>query len=258
MGTISSMKGELDVDNQLLFIALIAFFIAAFLKGLTGLGFMTICLGILALFIDLKVAIPLLFIPSLCSNILVMIQAGGFLTALKRFWPLYLSAFPGLLIGLFLLGSQGDEIPKYILAVVMILYGIYGLRKGMFSLSYSLEKKYMIPVGVVSGFVNGATGSQIMPIMPYLLALKMSKDLFVQTINCAFTLNTIIMIIGVGKLGLLTQTKVFVSIIGVLPVFLGIYLGGQIRKQLSDARFKKLVLILLIVLGGILIVRISI
>ncbi len=246
------------MDTQLLFIALVAFFIAAFLKGLTGLGFMTICLGLLALFIDLKVAIPLLFIPSLCSNILVMIQAGGFLTAFKRFWPLYLSAFPGLLAGLFLLGSQGDDIPKCILAVVMILYGIYGLRNGLFSLSTSKEKKYMIPVGVISGFVNGATGSQIMPIMPYLLGLKMSKELFVQTINCSFTLNTMIMIVGFGKLGLINQGGIFISTIGVIPVFLGIYSGGKIRKKISDARFRNLVLILLIALGGLLAARISI
>ncbi len=246
------------MDNQLLVVAFFAFFAAAFLKGLTGLGFMTICLGILALFIDLKVAIPLLFIPSLCSNILVMIQAGGFLVALRRFWPLYLSALPGLFAGLFLLGSRGDEVPKSILAVVMILYGMYGLRRGMFSLSSSTEKKYMIPVGVVSGFVNGATGSQIMPIMPYLLSLQMSKNLFVQTINCSFTLNTIIMILGLGKLGLVNQTGVFVSMIGVIPVFTGIYLGGRIRRKISDRRFRELVLILLIVLGGILLIRVSV
>ncbi len=244
------------MDIRLLAIALLAFFTAAFLKGLTGLGFMTICLGILALFIDLKVAIPLLFIPSLSSNILVMIQAGNFLTSLKRFWPLYLSALPGLFAGIFLLGSRDDAIPKCILAVVMILYGIYGLKKGMISLSLAREKTCMIPVGMVAGFVNGLTGSQIMPIMPYLLSLQMSKNLFVQTINCSFTLNTLVMMIGLGKLGLVHQAGILVSTVGVIPVFLGIYLGGRLRKKISEKRFRKIVLMLLIVLGGVLLIRI--
>lgn len=55
-----------------------AFFTASFLKGLTGLGFSTICVAILAVFIDLKLAVPLVFIPSLSSDILVMIDAGRF------------------------------------------------------------------------------------------------------------------------------------------------------------------------------------
>ncbi len=246
------------MDSQLLVIVFFSFFIAAFLKGLTGLGFITICLGLLALFIDLKVAIPLICIPSLCSNILVMIQAGSFLTALRRFWPLYLSTLPGLFVGLSLLATRSDEVPKCLLAVVIIVYGVYGLTRGMSSLSFSKEKKYMIPVGVVSGFVVGATGSQIMPIMPYLISLQMSKELFVQAINCSFTLNTIIMIMGLGKLGLLDHENIYVSIIGIIPVFSGIYLGGKMRKKISERRFRELVLLLLIVLGGILLVRVSI
>ena len=53
-------------------------FIAAFLKGITGLGFSTICLGMLANIIPLPVAIPMVIIPSLSSNVIVMVQAGHF------------------------------------------------------------------------------------------------------------------------------------------------------------------------------------
>lgn len=73
--------------------AFIAFFIASFLKGLTGLGFSTLCLGFLVVFLDLKLAIPLVVLPSLSSNIMVMVEAGRFLEALKRFWPLYLNLY---------------------------------------------------------------------------------------------------------------------------------------------------------------------
>ncbi len=243
------------MDNQTLIVAFGAFFIASFLKGLTGLGFSTLCLGLLAVFIDLKLAIPLVFLPSLSSNLIVMVQAGRFLEALKRFWPLYFSALPGLVVGILFLKGSSSELPKAILGTVMFLYGVWGLRSGIGSLSETNEKRLKLPIGLLSGLVNGATGSQIMPIMPYLLSLKMDRDLFVQTINCSFTISTLVMMAGLGKLGLVTQSVVCLSAGGIVPVILGIFLGGKLRKRVSEERYRKLVLILLIILGASLVLR---
>lgn len=237
------------MDAHTIALALSAFFVASFLKGLTGLGFSTLCLGFLAVFIDIKLAIPLVFLPSLSSNLLVMIEAGRFLESLKRFRLLFLSALPGLFSGIWFLGNSQNDAPKAILGVVMFLYGIWGLKSGILQLPEKREKQLVIPVGLLSGLVNGATGSQIMPIMPYLLSLKMDRDLFVQTINCSFTINTLVMMLCLGKLGLITLPVVIVSAAGILPVGLGIFLGGILRKRVSEAMYRKMVLILLICLG---------
>lgn len=237
------------MDSYSIILAFSAFFVASFLKGLTGLGFSTLCLGFLAIFIDLKLAIPLVFLPSLSSNIMVMIESGRFIEAMKRFWPLYLIALPGLLLGIWFLSSSNNEIPKAVLGGVMVCYGIWGLAHGIMSLSPKGEKLLMLPVGFVSGLINGATGSQIMPIMPYLLGLKMDRNLFVQTINCSFTVNTLVMMVGLGKLGLLTLPVVGISAGGIIPVGLGIYLGGRLRKKVSESIYRRMVLILLITLG---------
>lgn len=237
------------MDLQHLLIVLIAFFISSFLKGLTGLGFSTICLGLLAIFMDLKVAIPLVFIPSLISNILVMVQARHFVVSFKRFWLLYLSAVPGLLLGVWLLGNYSNHIPKAVLGTTMIMYSFWGLRNGVLRLSLAQEKRYRLPIGLLSGLVNGMTGSQIMPIMPYLLSLKINRKVFIQTINGAFTLNTLIMMLLLGKMGLLNTTVAGISAAGIVPVALGIYFGGRIQRRVSDDYFRNMVLLLLIVIG---------
>ncbi len=243
------------MDTQTIILAFSAFFIASFLKGLTGLGFSTLCLGFLAAFIDIKLAIPLVFLPSLSSNIMVMINAGRFIDALKRFWLLFLSALPGLFLGIWFLGNSRNEAPKALLGLVMLLYGIWGLKNGLFELSRQKEKQLTIPIGLISGLINGATGSQIMPIMPYLLSLKMDRDLFVQTINCSFTINTLIMMICLGKMGLITLPVFFVSSVGIFPVALGIFLGSILRKRVTELVYRKMLLILLICLGTSLVMR---
>ena len=237
------------MDTQTIVIVLGSFLVSAFLKGFTGLGFSTICLGILAMFMDLKLAIPLVFLPSLCSNIIVMVQAGRFFEALRRFWPLFLSAVPGLVIGILLLSHSSSDGPRALLGVVMLSYGIWALKNEIVPITERQEKLLLAPVGFISGIVNGVTGSQLMPIMPYLLSVKMDRDIFIQTINCAFTLNTLVMIAGLGKLGLVTLPVLYLSGAGIIPVALGIFLGGLLRKRITDVIYRKAVLVLLVIMG---------
>ena len=231
------------------------FFVASFLKGLTGIGFSTLCLGFLAFFMDLTVAIPLIFLPSISSNIMVMLSAGRFLEGMKRFWRLYLSALPGLILGLFFLSGSQNDLPKALLGLVMLLYGLWGLQNGIVTICEKRERALTLPVGISSGLINGVTGSQIMPIMPYLLSLKMDRELFVQVINCGFTINSLVMIAGLGKLGFVSLPVLAFSAGGIVPVGLGIFLGGRLRKRVSEAVYRKMVLILLIILGGNLAIR---
>lgn len=237
------------MDAQLLSLVFAAFFCSAFLKGLAGLGFSTICLGLLAIVMDLKAAIPLVFLPSLFSNLMVMVQAGQFMTSLKRFWLLYVSGIPGLLLGVWLLGNYSNTIPKAVLGGTMIIYGLWSLRGEIFRLNAVQERQFSTPIGFISGVINGMTGSQIMPIMPYLLSLKMERKLFIQTINAAFTFNTLIMMLALGKMGLMSVSVLSVSAIGIIPVTVGIFLGGRIQRKVSDDYFRKLVLILFIIIG---------
>jgi uncharacterized membrane protein YfcA len=238
---------------ETIIIVLGAFFIAAFLKGVSGVGFSTICLGLLAMFVEPKLAIPLVFLPSLSSNIIVMLEAGHFIVSVKRFWILFLSALPGLVLGILFLNSSGSDEPRLVLGVIMLIYSLWAFSSEVVHLSEKMEKRLLVPVGIISGMVNGATGSQIMPIMPFLLSLKMDRNVLVQTMNCAFTFNTLVMITGFGKIGLLTLPVLSLSIAGILPVALGVYLGGRIRRRAPEVVFRKIVLGLLLLIGIILI-----
>ncbi len=235
---------------------LLAFFVAASLKGITGLGFSTICLPILSTFIDLKVAIPLVIIPSLSSNILVMIQAGRFKEALQRFWPLYISAIPGLMLGVSVLSSVKSSWSRAVLGAILFMFALWAWRTQALVLSKTAERRWSGPVGLVTGVVNGITGSQVMPVLPFLLALQLHKDLFVQAINLSFTLSSLVMLVLLSRFGMLSFGTLGVAAVGILPVAIGIFLGGKLRQRLPDEAFRKVVLIFLLVLGLSLMIRV--
>jgi uncharacterized membrane protein YfcA len=232
-----------------------AFFFAAFVKGTTGLGFSTTALPFLVLALGLKETLPLLIIPSVTSNIIVMRDAGGFRPALRQFWPLFLAALPGLVLGLFLLAWLDPVISAGILGLVLIGYCLIALAQPELRLRAKLVTPLQVPVGLINGVFNGLTGSQVMPALPYLMSLHLPADRFVQTINILFTSSSLVMAVGLTKLGLMTPATLVISVIGLVPVFVGVRLGGRLRRWLSPDHFRVSVLAVLLVLGISMAVR---
>jgi uncharacterized membrane protein YfcA len=228
---------------------------AATAKGVTGLGFSTTCLPFLVLILGLKETLPLLIIPSLVTNIVVMAGAGRFRETCVRFWPMFLATIPGLLLGLWLLGQVNGRLAGAVLGLVLIAYCMFAFAKPEFRLPKGLERPLAPLSGVLTGVFNGLTGSQVMPILPYMIGLRLDRNVFLQATNISFTLSSLIMAVGLLKLGLMHWDALVLSTIGVLCATAGVRLGERIRHRLSPEQFRLMVLILLVAAGLSLIVR---
>ncbi|NIU87484.1 MAG: TSUP family transporter [Nitrosopumilaceae archaeon] len=100
------------------------FFIAAFIKGLTGLGFVSTCIPVIPMFVKLGEAIPIVVLKSIASNLMTIYQTGGLRQSVRRFWLLYISAFPGIYLGVMLLNAVGNYAAKLVLGIISIAYSI--------------------------------------------------------------------------------------------------------------------------------------
>lgn len=219
------------------------------------MGFSTICLAILANVIELKTAISIVVIPSIASNLIVMIFAGHWRISLTTFWLMLLMAVPGMLVGLQLLRQTDNSFSLLLLALVLISYGLWGLRNFRFRLPDSSIKPLNPVIGFLTGCVNGATGSQIFPIMPYLLSLNISKEVVVLTINLSFTLCSLIMLVGLIMIDALDTSSMVTYSLGIVPVAVGVWLGNKVRKTLSEQRFRQAVMVLILLLGLLLLLK---
>ena len=118
-----------------------------------------------------------------------------------------------------------------------------------FRLSQRVARNLQVPVGFTTGIVNGATGSQVMPVLPYLLSLSLSPDRLVQAINISFTASSLVMMAGLAHLGFLDAKILLASCLAIIPVYVGIKLGGALRRKLPEKMFRTAVLVLLILFG---------
>jgi uncharacterized protein len=232
-----------------------AYIVASGIKGLTGVGFSTSCLPVMALHLDLKVAIPLVVIPSIVSNIALMYQAKQFGAALTRFWPLYLANVPGLFIGLGVLVVIPANMAKAILGLVLVMYALWSLRNRFVRLGSVWERRLKIPTGFLNGCINGLTGSQVMPVLPFMLSLDLDKNLFVQAINISFTLSSLVLLLGMNQLGLISPDTFLIALVGLVPILVTVHLAGKLQCFISGSQHRLLVLFILLLMGMSLMAR---
>ncbi|NET77775.1 MAG: sulfite exporter TauE/SafE family protein [Okeania sp. SIO1F9] len=138
-------------------------------------------------------------------------------------------------------------ISRAILGAILFFYALWALRSKSIILSEKMRTWLTVPVGLTTGVINGITGSQIMPILPFLLALDLNKETFVQAINLSFTLSSMMMLFLMGKIGLLQPSLLGIAVVGILPVAIGINLGSRLRKRLPEEKFRTVVLLFLLV-----------
>lgn len=236
-------------------LVVLGFFGAGVVKGATGLGYSTSALPVLTLAVGLHTAMPLVLFPSLASNLTLMVGAGHFGATLRRFLWLYVALLPGLGLGLVLLLRIDQDAAASVLGLVIAAYCALAFWQPALRLADRLEGPLQIPVGFLNGLINGLTGSQIVPLVPFMLSLRLDADRFVQAVNIAFTISSLVMVVGLSRAGLLNWHTLLMSVAGIIPAILGGWLGGRLRRRLPEAKFRFLVLCVLMVLGAILMSR---
>ena len=229
-------------------------FVAGLLKGTTGLGYSSCALPFLVAAIDLKTAIVLVLAPAMASNLALMWSAGHFRETVQRFQVLYVALIPGIACGIAMLIWIDHGLATRILGVLTILYALFALAQPQLSLSPRLELALQLPVGLINGVFTGLTGSQIMPLLPYMLSLRLDPGRFVQAVNVSVALASLATAFGLALAGLMTPTLAGLSVLGVLPAIVGVSLGNALRRYLPAAIFRTFVLLVLAVTGLSLVV----
>jgi uncharacterized membrane protein YfcA len=110
-------------------------------------------------------------------------------------------------------------------------------------------------MGFVSGALAGLTGSFITPAAPWLAALRLPPDVFVQGFGLGAVVATACLAVALAGQGLLPPGLGLASVAVLVPTFAGMALGRALRRRLPEARFRQAVQCCLLVLGAYLVAR---
>lgn len=244
-----------NIGPALTLLVMLTFLLAGAVKGVIGLGLPTIGMGLLGLAMPPAQAAALLIVPSTLTN-LWQLAAGGHLRALmRRLGGLLLLIFVGTLLGSRWLGIDSGPWAAHALGGALLVYALYGLIGPDLRLARQHERWLGPLCGLVTGVVTAATGVFVMPAVPYLQSLGLSRDEMVQALGLSFTVSTLALAIGLAGQELLDGQALGASLLVLAPALLGMFAGTWLRSRISAALFKRGFFIGLALLGGHLLIN---
>lgn len=229
-----------------IFISAFIILIAGFIQGLTSFGFALISMPLLSILIPLQQVVPIIVVLSLFTNIAVLYSCRKQVD-LKKIWILILSSIAAAPIGALILYYISPSVLKVSSGLLIVAFAVILLR----GLSFPLRNERMasIPVGIISGLLNGSISMSGPPIALFLSNQGVDKLTFRANITAYAIILNIITVSSYYVTGLL-NLEVAIYISWMVPsMIVGVLLGILAVKKLNEATFKKLALWLIIVSG---------
>lgn len=237
------------LQPETLALILAVFLLAGLVKGIVGLGLPPVALGLLTVFLGLKDAIVLIVVPSLATNLWQALAGGALLAIGRRLWSLLAFACVGIWFGTGLLAQSDGRLLAGLLGLLLSIYAVTALASPQLRVPEAWEPWLSPPIGAISGFFTGLTGSFTFPGIAYVQALGFPRDRLIQAMGIVFLISTITLGLGLADNGLLTRDLGIASLAAMIPAFLGLLAGIRMRRRIPEDYFRRILLGALLVLG---------
>ena len=227
-------------------------FAAALVRATFGFGDALVGMPLLALFIPLRAATPLmaLIAPVLSAGLLAREWRHLDLRGSLR---LVLSTVAGIPFGLLLLARVSEKPVDLVLAVVIVLFSAYGLaRPGLLR----LRSEAAAPAfGFVAGVLGGAYNTNGPPVVLYGALRGWPPERFRASLQGYFLPTGLAILTGQGIAGLWTRPVITAFLASLPAALLAVLIGSMIGRRIPAARFQRYVYALMLGLGLTLLIK---
>ena len=232
-------------DPIIIIAILVAFALGGILKGATGAGAPILTIPVIAAFYDVRVAVVIMVIPNLLTNIGQLYQFRK--TIMPRFFTVSFALGGGLgaLLGTILLANLSIKTLTLAVAFIILIYISLKLIIPTWKLNYTKAKKLVFLMGAGGGVLQGAAGLSAPISLTFLNSMKLERNQFIPTISVYFGVMSLFQMPALYFYKFLNIETLIISCLSTIVLMLFMPLGSWIAKSISKETFDKLILILL-------------
>ena len=219
---------------------------AGLAKGATGMGLPLVATPILAAVFGPRMAVVIVTIPIFVSNSLLLMQGWRRFEVLRGLAPIIVASVIGTTIGVQLLASLDQRTFAILITAMVAVFLLRGDRL-IGNDPRARRARLLGPlVGLVGGVLQGTTSIASPIVGSYFHSLRLPPRDFVVVVAAVFEINAVVQVIGYWLLGLFTPEVLALGIIGLVPTLLALMAGIYLRGRMDAARFRSLILVLLV------------
>lgn len=221
--------------------------VAFFAQSVSGFGAGLIAIALLALVLDLSVAVPMFALVALVAQGLILwrYRRGFSLAAVVR---LGLASVVGSTIGVYLLDRVDGDLVLRVLGIIIVAYSLYALLE--LRLPRIENANWALGFGLVAGFLGGMYNIAGPPLIVYGTCRRWEPDEFRSNLQAIFIISTVAALINHFRFGNVTLVVCHYVLYALPGLLLGVLLGFVADHYINPVVFRKIVFVLLLLLGA--------
>jgi uncharacterized membrane protein YfcA len=241
------------MDTTTLHVLLVVFF-ATLVRSTFGFGEGLIAVPLLALFIPIGTAAPLVVLLSITIAAVVVVQDWRKIHV-RSTGLLLAPTFLGIPLGIALLTSVHQHIVKAVLALVIVAFSAYFLISKAPPVLPSDSRPWLLGCGFLAGVLGGAYGMNGPPLVVYGAMRRWSPQHFRATLQGYFLPASIVAMAGYRYTGLWTRAVTHYYLISLAAALPAIFLGRVANHRLRGDAFLRYVHAGLLCVGLLLLIQ---
>lgn len=240
------------ITSTTIILILTIIFIGSFIRSSIGFGEAVVGMPLLALFIEIKSATPLIALTASTLVILLLITSWR-KVSFKDVWPFIISTMLGLPIGLYYLKNTSEVFIKVVLGILLILFGLYYLF--VKKLPHLKNEKLSVLFGFVAGILGGAYNTNGPPTVIYGVLRRWSPQHFRATLQGIFFPTGLIITISHGISGLWSGFVITSYLYSLPVIIIAFYFGNKVHNRINEEKFKTIIYSFILIIGSVLIIN---
>ncbi len=224
----------------------LVFTLAALVQTVAGFGAGLVSMSLLPALIGLKVSIPLVAAAAILIELVVLIRFRESLQV-KQIWRLVLASLVSVPIGVGLLAVLDEHITLTVLGLILVGYGAYGLFG--FQLGRLINPAWQWLAGFLGGLLGGAYNTAGPPVIMYFSTQDWEPSQFKSNLQGYFIINSIQILISHWLAGNFNMQVIKLGFPTAGGLLLGIGFGFIVERFVQPLLFKRLVFLLLVIMG---------
>ena len=226
-------------------------FLAVFVQSSVGFGFALISMPLLVGLLGIQISAPLVAVLAFVAELVILIRYRQALN-LRVVAQLTISAVIAIPLGVLSLRNLDAAIVTTILGVILTLYALYALFSP--NLPQLAHQGWAYGFGFASGLLGGAYNALGPPVIIFGNCRGWPADEFKSNLQGFFVVNGLV-VVGVHAFSSNFTSEVWYNLLLAIPgLLLGLVAGFLLSKRINAELFRKIVLLLLIILGVRLII----
>lgn len=232
-----------------------AFFLGGLVKGILGIGLPLVAVPLLSLVLPVSTAIALVAVPVLGSNVWQAYDNRLTGVDVRRFSPLLAALVVTTLVTVPMTLVLPASALNAMMAAAVVTAVVLMAANPQLRISREREKMAGALVGAVSGALGGISSLTGPVIITYLMALKLKREEFIGNVSVIYLAGAIPLYAAMALFGRLQPLHLLLSAAAMLPMALGLALGKSLRGRISEAWFRRILLLALTVIAAALLLK---